>query len=97
MKKKIVCYCQDLTESDLIRAIEEGYDHMELLKRYTGAFMGPCQGKMCGMNVLELFAEKTGQSIEELRVPTVRPPVAPIPLGWLAVEEDDRGEDEKEL
>ncbi len=29
MAKKIVCYCQDLTESDLIRAIEEGYDHME--------------------------------------------------------------------
>ena len=59
MAKKIVCYCQDLTESDLIRAIEEGYDHMELLKRYTGAFMGPCQGKMCALNVLKVFAENS--------------------------------------
>ena len=92
MAKKIVCYCQDLTEADLIRAIEEGYDHPELLKRYTGAFMGPCQGKMCGLNVLKVFAEKTGQPMEELRVPTMRPPVEPIPLGWLAVE-DERGED----
>jgi surfactin synthase thioesterase subunit len=92
MGKKIVCFCQDLTESDLIRAIEEGYDHMELLmellKRYTGAFMGTCQGKMCALNVLKLFAEKTGQSIEDFRVPTMRPPVEPIPLGWLAVEDE---------
>ena len=87
MAKKIICYCQDLTESDLIRAIEEGYDHMEMLKRYTGAFMGVCQGKMCASNVLKVFAEKTGQSIEDLRVPTIRPPVEPIPLGWLAVED----------
>jgi len=88
MAKKIVCYCQDLTESDLIRAIEEGYDHMELLKRYSGAFMGPCQGKMCALNVLRVFAEKTGQSLENIRIPTMRPPVEPIPLGWLAVENE---------
>jgi len=96
MAKKIVCYCQDITESDLIRAIEEGYNHMELLKRYTGAFMGPCQGKMCATNVLKVFAEKTGQAIEDLRVPTVRPPVEPIPLGQLVVE-DEREEDAKKL
>jgi hypothetical protein len=59
-----------------------------MLKRYTGAFMGTCQGKMCGLNVLKVFAEKTGQSIEDLRVPTMRPPVDPIPLGWLAVEDE---------
>ncbi len=96
MSKKIVCYCQDLTEVDLIRAIEEGYDHIETLKRFTGAFMGPCQGKMCVANVLKLFAHKTGQSIENLRVPTMRPPVEPIPLGWLATE-IDRGKDEEEI
>ena len=96
MAKKIICYCQDLTESDLIRAIEEGYDHLETLKRYTGAFMGPCQGQMCAMNVLRLFAAKTGQSIEDLHVPTMRPPVEPILLGWLAME-NDREEDAKEL
>ena len=39
-------------------------------------------------SILKLFAEKTGQSIEDLRVPTMRPPVEPIPLGWLAVEDE---------
>jgi NAD(P)H-nitrite reductase large subunit len=96
MPKKMVCYCQDLTVDDLIRAIEEGYDHIETLKRFTGAFMGPCQGKMCAVNVLKLFADKTGQCLEELRVPTMRPPVEPIPLGWLATEIAP-GKDEEEL
>jgi hypothetical protein len=50
--------------------------------------MGTCQGKMCALNVLKVFAEKTGQSIEDLRIPTMRPPVEPIPLGWLAVEDE---------
>jgi hypothetical protein len=85
--KKIICHCQDLTEADLIRVIEEGYDHMETFKRFSGAFMGPCQGKMCAANVLLVFAEKTGQPVDSLRVPTMRPPVDPIPLGWLATEE----------
>ena len=95
MGKKILCYCQDITESDLIRAIEEGYNHLEMLKRYTGVFMGPCQGKTCGMNVLKVFSEKTSQSVEDLRVPTLRPPIYPIALGWLATEnEDDQNEED---
>jgi hypothetical protein len=78
---------------DLINAIESGYDHIEMLKRFTGVFMGPCQGKMCMQNVLKIFAQKTGQSIENLSVPTLRPPTEPIPLEALATE-TLRGDDE---
>ena len=87
MPKKMVCFCQDLSETDIVRAIEEGYDHLETLKRFTGAFMGPCQGKMCAANVVKLYAEITGRPVEDLRIPTMRPPVEPIPLGLLAPEE----------
>ncbi len=71
-------------------SIEKGYDHIETLKRYTGAFKGPRLGKTRAANVLKLFAARTGQAAEDLRVPTMRPPVEPIPLGWLAAagEED---------
>ncbi|MBW2592489.1 MAG: (2Fe-2S)-binding protein [Deltaproteobacteria bacterium] len=93
MGKKIVCFCHDITESDIISAIDAGYNHIEMLKRFTGVFMGPCQGKMCMQNVLKIFAQKTGQPIENMRVPTLRPPVEPIPLGALATE-TLRGEDE---
>ena len=29
------------------RAIGEGFDSIELAKRYTTVTMGPCQGKLC--------------------------------------------------
>lgn len=92
MSKKMVCFCQDLTDRDIVQAIKEGYDHIESLKRFTGAFMGPCQGKMCGANVVKLYVETTGHPIKNLRIPTMRPPVEPIPLEALAVEDDQKSD-----
>jgi hypothetical protein len=76
----------DITDEDIARAVEEGFDHPETLKRYTAVLMGPCEGKVCAMNVLREFARRTGKTIEELRVPTLRPPVRPLPLGLLAAK-----------
>lgn len=89
MAKRILCLCLDVTDEDIARAVEEGFDHPETLKRYTAVLMGPCEGKVCAMNVLREFARRTGKTIEELRVPTLRPPVRPLPLGLLAIK---RGE-----
>ena len=36
-----------MTTDDLDYAIDEGFDSLELLKRYTTVTMGPCQGRMC--------------------------------------------------
>ena len=41
------CLCEDVTADDISYAIEEGFDSLELLKRYTTVTMGPCQGRMC--------------------------------------------------
>jgi hypothetical protein len=76
----------DITLEDIERAVEEGFDHVETLKRYTAVLMGPCQGKVCAMNVLEEFSRLTGKSVEDLRVPTLRPPLRPVPLGLLAAD-----------
>lgn len=92
MPKKMVCFCQDLTDTDIVQAIKEGFDHIESLKRFTGAFMGPCQGKMCAANVVKLYVETTGHPIENLRIPTMRPPVEPIPLEALTVEDDHKSD-----
>ena len=84
MGKRIICLCMDITDTDIAQAIAEGFDHIETLKRYTAVLMGPCQGKVCAMNVLRAFARLTGKAVEELRVPTLRPPLRPLPLGLLA-------------
>lgn len=78
--RKVVCRCEDLTEEDIIQAIEEGYDDIESLKRYTGATTGPCQGKGCLMHIIRILSQKTGKSFEEIGVTTQRQPVNPVPI-----------------
>jgi len=83
-QKQFLCYCEDVTGEDLQTAIIEGYDSVELLKRYSTISMGPCQGKMCSRNALHLCARVTERSVNETGRTTTRPPVAPVPLGVLA-------------
>ena len=64
MPKTILCFCRDVTAEDVKRAVAEGYDDMETLKRFTGAFTGPCQGKTCLDATVRLLAELSGRSVD---------------------------------
>lgn len=83
-KKKFVCLCEDVTEKDLCDGVVEGFNEIELLKRYSTVSMGPCQGKMCAMAAIGICARETGRSIEETGTTTARPPIQPVSLGVLA-------------
>lgn len=87
MGKKIVCFCEDLTEEDLLKVIQLGYDDIEILKRYSGLSTGPCQGKACLMQAVRMLAEHKKSKTLDLRLPTQRPLVDPVALRVLA--EDD--------
>ena len=62
----------------------EGFDEIELLKRYSTVSMGPCQGKMCALTAIGICARETGRSIAETGTTTARPPIQPVSLGVLA-------------
>ncbi len=83
-KKQFLCFCEDVTKVDLDQSLAEGYDTLELLKRYSTISMGPCQGKMCSLNTIHLCARANGQTIEETGTTTARPPMIPVSLGVLA-------------
>ncbi len=83
-KKCFLCLCEDVTDQDLETAVEEGYDSMELLKRYSTISMGPCQGRMCATNTIHLCARATDRTIQETGKTTSRPPSTPVTLGSLA-------------
>jgi bacterioferritin-associated ferredoxin len=87
MTKTVVCLCRDVTVEDIKRAVAEGYDDLETLKRFTGAFTGPCQGKTCRDAIRRLVAELTGRDLEDVPVPPARPPITPVRLGTLAARE----------
>jgi sarcosine oxidase subunit alpha len=82
--KKFVCFCEDVTDKDVETAIAEGFDSLELLKRYSTISMGPCQGKMCSLNAIHLCARANGWTIEETGTTTARPPLTPVEMGALA-------------
>jgi len=82
--KQFACLCMDVTNKELQTAVTEGFDSMELLKRYTTITMGPCQGRACMLASQRLCARATGSSFADTRPTTARPPWAPVELGTLA-------------
>ena len=92
--KIIVCRCEDVTQADLLQALQEGYLDIEEVKRYTGLGTGPCQGKECLVPTCELLAAAQARDPQRhARQPeaphghhpfTTRPPVYSVALGVLA-------------
>ena len=82
-KRTFVCLCNDVTTQDLSDSVAEGFDHIELLKRYTTTTMGPCQGRMCQLQAIGICARETGRAIPETGVTTSRPPNPGVTLGAL--------------
>jgi sarcosine oxidase, subunit alpha len=81
--KCFACLCEDVTSKDVHLSIEEGYDSIELSKRYTTVTMGPCQGRMCQLPAIKLMAQETGQNLEQVGTTTARPPWVSVPMGIL--------------
>jgi sarcosine oxidase subunit alpha len=82
--KAFTCFCEDVTAKDIHRGVQEGYDSIELCKRFTTVTMGPCQGRMCQLSSIRLMAAETGQGLEQIGTTTARPPWSTVPLGALA-------------
>jgi sarcosine oxidase subunit alpha len=79
-----VCVCEDVGVKDVKRAIAEGFDSIELAKRYTTVTMGPCQGRYCHLPSIRLYAREQRTDEASIGTTTARPPWAPVSLGLLA-------------
>jgi sarcosine oxidase subunit alpha len=83
-----LCLCEDVSVHDLEQAWDEGWRSSEILKRYTTATMGPCQGAVCG-RLLAAFAGARADAVATAGArTTARPPARPLPLEDLAAGVD---------
>ena len=82
--KDFVDFDEDLHVADIRNAVAEGYEHVELVKRFSTAGMGPSQGRHSALNVARLVAEASGRELEVVGQTTVRPPVTAEKFGHLA-------------
>ncbi|MDE1820167.1 MAG: (2Fe-2S)-binding protein [Euryarchaeota archaeon] len=82
--KRVLCPCEDVVLEELDEAVHEGFTGTEVVKRFTGAGTGICQGRYCLPDVLLLLSILEGRPPSEVGFITQRPPVWPVPLGDLA-------------
>ncbi|NPT40379.1 FAD-dependent oxidoreductase [Paraburkholderia sp. 1N] len=82
--KNFVDFDEDLQLKDFANAVQEGFDNIELLKRFSTNGMGPSQGKHSNMNGLRILAQLTGKEPQQVGTTTARPFFHPVPMSWLA-------------
>jgi len=79
----IVCRCEDLTIEKLREYIRMGFRTVEEIKRISRAGMGNCQGRTCTQLIAKEIAAYYHIPVEDVLVPTFRPPVEPIEVAVL--------------
>ncbi len=82
--RNFVDFDEDLQLKDFVNAAQEGYDNIELLKRFSTVGMGPSQGKHSNMNAIRILARIRGEPIERIGTTTSRPMFHPVPMAHLA-------------
>jgi len=80
----IVCRCEEVTAGQVRAAVDLGCEGPNQMKAFLRCGMGPCQGRLCGLTVSELIAQRRGVSPDVVGHYRLRPPVKPITLGELA-------------
>jgi len=90
-KKTIVCFCEDITEDEIVSAIKQGFTRPVDIKNYLRPGMGPCQGRGCESQIMRLIRQVTGQSPEFILPLSNRPPITPVPIGVLKAIKKQEG------
>jgi sarcosine oxidase subunit alpha len=75
---------EDVTVKDIEHAVGEGYESLELAKRYTTVTMGPSQGRFSQIPSARVIARATGIDLGDVGLTTARPPWQTVPMGVLA-------------
>jgi len=83
----LICRCEEVSAGDARAAVRRGAVELDALKIWTRMGQGPCQGRTCGPMLARLVARETGRSVAEAGLFHIRPPLKPVPLAELALEE----------
>ena len=82
--KDFVDFDEDQATKDIKNAVADGFEQVELVKRYTTTGMGPSQGRHSAVNALRLTQHYAGTPPGQIAVTTQRPPFKPESFGHLA-------------
>jgi hypothetical protein len=79
----VVCRCEVVRQGTLAASIDASSD-INVVKAYTRAGMGPCQGKNCQRHIASLIGRRHHRPVADVALATPRVPLRPVPIGALA-------------
>ena len=62
----VVCRCENVSEAEIIEAINLGHLTLDGIKYFSRAQMGRCQGGFCTYKILKIIMRETGQTWETI-------------------------------
>ncbi len=83
-KKDFVDLDEDLQTKDIVNTVKDGYDDIQLVKRYSTAGFGPSQGRQANLATIRIVAHETGHSLAAIGTTTYRPPLVPEKFAHMA-------------
>jgi NAD(P)H-nitrite reductase large subunit len=82
--KEIVCRCEEVSEEEILEAIQKGAHTQDAIKKLTRAGMGLCQGRTCRALIENILQERVDRRTASSMLSSCRPPVRPVSLADLA-------------
>lgn len=81
----VVCRCEEIPAGDIRNLVnDQNCSGPNQMKSFVRCGMGPCQGRLCGLTVVEMIAECRGLPVSDVGYYRIRPPVKPVTVGDLA-------------
>ena len=81
----IVCRCEEILAGEIRELVTKQHcPGPNQMKSFVRCGMGPCQGRLCGLTVVEMIAECRGIPVRDVGYYRIRPPVKPVTMGDLA-------------
>ncbi|KPL26790.1 MAG: glycine cleavage T protein (aminomethyl transferase) [Bacteroides sp. SM1_62] len=91
-RKRFLCFDEDVTVKNIYQTCDMGFEHVELVKRFSTAGLGPSQGNIPGHNlpiIVAQYLQKYGDSSTAILPTTIRPPLVPTFLATYAGKNPD--------
>ncbi|MCX7654640.1 MAG: NAD(P)/FAD-dependent oxidoreductase [Fervidobacterium sp.] len=65
---KMICFCNKVTEREIIQAIRKGAKTVDSIKFRTRAMFGSCQGGFCMHRIMKILARELNVDLSEIRL-----------------------------
>ena len=79
-----VCRCDEITAGQIREAVDLGVSGPNQVKAFLRRGMGPCQGRMCGLAVTWIIAQRRGERSSVVDYYRIRAQLKPLALSELA-------------